>query len=67
MSEKSIARQRAGLVRRAKTNWRKTRILVGFTLLANSCWQTRVWQTRCVHGRRSVRCSGGRSKSEISA
>jgi hypothetical protein len=36
VSEKSIARQRAGRVRRAKTNWRKTTIMVGFVLLANS-------------------------------
>jgi hypothetical protein len=36
VSKKSIARQRAGLVRRAKTNRRKTTILLGFALVANS-------------------------------
>jgi hypothetical protein len=36
VSEKSITRQRAGLVRRAKTNWRNSTMLVEFALLANS-------------------------------
>ena len=55
MSEKSITRQQAGLVRRQKR-------AVG---TPRSRWGLLWWQIRCVEGRRSVRCASQRSKSEI--
>jgi hypothetical protein len=43
VSEKSITRQRAGLVRRAKTNRRNIAILLGSALVANSLYP---WQEK---------------------